>query len=1037
MTSSREEDERVMEILAAARLKPAAEREAYLRTACAGDEELRGEVVDALSWEERMGGFLQQPVAVIADGNPPPDSAVAVVQFPAGLKMGQYLIESKLGEGGMGTVWLALDTRLGRQNAIKFLSDDLADAEARRRFQREAQMASALNHPHIVTVYDIGEFEGRQYLVTEYVDGGTLKDWIKVRRRTPNEVVELLTGVADGLAAAHQAGILHRDIKPMNILVARNGYAKLADFGLAKLAENGTIDLAAKLPEGRTRPGLILGTISYMSPEQASGQPLDSRSDIFSFGVVLYEMLSGERPFGGQTDLEVLKTIIHGELPPLSEEVPEAYRNVVEKALEKSPAERYQSMREMVVDLRRGQRSSAPGVEEAITPVEGGVAASHSKVWADVKETKPQRWVAAIVVVLLTVALGASWVIWHRRAVSTERSVLGLKDTVVLADVTNSTGDPVYDDTLRQGLAIQLEQSPFLSLVSDQRVHETLSLMGQSADVSLTPEIAHEVCERTGSAAVLESSIRPIGNQYVLGLRAKNCRTGELLDEEQMQAARKEDILNALSQIAGKFRTRVGESLTTVEQHNTPLADATTPSLEALKAYSMAWRVVSTTGSAAGIPLYQRAIEIDPQFAMAYVMLGRMYADVGELALSAENTSKAWQLRNRASDWERYFIVVSYHVQVTGNLEKAQQTCDVWAQTYPRDTRPYGFLSGMIYPVQGRYDQAIEKSRKSIESDPDSAFGYNILALADIATGDLEGAERALQKADQRRLKIPDLFVDRYEIAFLKNDQDSMDRVASQTPRESGAEDWIGHLESTVLAYSGRLQQATRMSRRAVDLARHGDQPERAALFQSGEAIRDAFFEDKATAVRRAESALALSRGRDVQYGAAFALALSGNLPRARVLSDDLERRFPEDTAVKFIYLPELRALIALKKHEPAKAIELLQAAVPYEQGEPPSSFFGFYGMYYTAYLRGEAYLAEHQGLAAAAEFQKIVDHPGVVISDPVGALAHVQLGRAFVLSGEKVKAKTAYREFLKLWKDADPRTSLLERARIEYMNLN
>jgi serine/threonine protein kinase/WD40 repeat protein len=378
MTSSREEDERVMEILVAARRKPPAEREAYLRTACAGDEDLRREVVDALSWEERMGGFLQQPVAMIADGNPPPDSAVtAAVQFPVGLEIGQYRIESKLGEGGMSSVWLAFDTRLGRRVAIKFLSDELADAEARRHFQREAQMASSLNHPHIVTVYDIGEIEGRQYLVTEYVDGGTLKDWVKDKRRTPKEVAELLTGVADGLAAAHQAGILHRDIKPMNILVARNGYAKLADFGLAKLAENGTIDLAARLPEGRTRPGLILGTIAYMSPEQASGQPLDSRSDIFSFGVVLYEMLSGRRPFSGRTDLEVLKTIIHGELPPLSEEVPEAYRNVVEKALEKSPAERYQSMREMVVDLRRGQHSQrlpAPSVEEAIAPVEGGVA---------------------------------------------------------------------------------------------------------------------------------------------------------------------------------------------------------------------------------------------------------------------------------------------------------------------------------------------------------------------------------------------------------------------------------------------------------------------------------------------------------------------------------------------------------------------------------------------------------------------------------------------------------------------------------------
>jgi eukaryotic-like serine/threonine-protein kinase len=430
MTSSREEDERVMEILAAARRKPAAEREAYLRTACAGDEELRREVVDAFSWEERMGGFLQQPVAMIADGNPPSDSAVtAVVQFAAGLEIGQYRIESKLGEGGMSTVWLAFDTRVGRRVAIKFLSDELADAEARRHFQREVQMASSLNHPHIVTVYDTGEFEGRQYLVTEYVDGGTLKDWVKEKRRTPKEVAELLTGVADGLAAAHQAGILQRDIKPMNILVARNGYAKLADFGLAKLAENGTIDLAARLPEGPSRPGLILGTIAYMSPEQASGQPLDSRSDIFSFGVVLYEMLSGKRPFGGRTDLEVLKTIIDGELPPLSEEVPEAYRNVVEKALEKSPAERYQSMREMVVDLRRGQHSQrlpAPGVEEAIAPVEGGIA-SPGQFAEELSPTPPKSkrvstsdrvWlkIGGGIFAIAVVALGAVLAYrWHRQ----------------------------------------------------------------------------------------------------------------------------------------------------------------------------------------------------------------------------------------------------------------------------------------------------------------------------------------------------------------------------------------------------------------------------------------------------------------------------------------------------------------------------------------------------------------------------------------------------------------------------------------------
>ena len=439
--TSREEDQRVMEILAAARRMPAGEREAYLHSACAGDEDLRREVADALSWEERMGGFLQQPVAVIAGENPLPDAAVtAAVQFPAGLEIGQYHIESKLGEGGMSTVWLALDTRLGRRVAIKFLSDNLADAEARRRFQREAQMASSLNHPHIVSVHDIGEFEGRQYLVTEYVDGGTVKDWVNDKPRTATEVAELLTGVADGLAAAHQAGILHRDIKPLNILVARNGYAKLADFGLAKLAENGMIDLAANSPEGPTRPGLILGTIAYMSPEQASGQPLDSRSDIFSFGIVLYEMFSGKRPFSGRTDLEVLKTIIHGELPPLSEEVPEAYRNVVEKALEKNPAERYQSMREMVVDLRRGQRptprpgDAVAGVEDAIAPVGSKRGSTSDRIWL-----KIGVGIFAIAAIALAAVVGYRW---HRSQSPQQEALTAVPFTALPGQATSPAFSP-------------------------------------------------------------------------------------------------------------------------------------------------------------------------------------------------------------------------------------------------------------------------------------------------------------------------------------------------------------------------------------------------------------------------------------------------------------------------------------------------------------------------------------------------------------------------------------------------------------------
>lgn len=648
---------------------------------------------------------------------------------------------------------------------------------------------------------------------------------------------------------------------------------------------------------------------------------------------------------------------------------------------------------------------------------------------------KPQqkltrRYVVACAATAVALAAIAIYFYLHRRPRLTD------KDTIVLADFTNSTGDPVFDDTLKQGLAVQLEQSPFLSLVSDERIHQVLPLMGQPNDARLTPTLAREICERTASAVVLEGSITNLGSVYVLGLRAKNCRTGEVLDEEQAQAARKEDVLNALSQTASRFRTRIGESLAAVEKHDTPLAEATTPSLEALKAYSAAWRVLSSTGSPAALPLFKRATEIDPNFAMAYAFLGRTYADMGESALSTESTSKAYQLRDRVSDREKFFITASYHMQVTGNLEKAQQACELWAQTYPRETVPHGFLSGAIYPISGKYEKAVEEARKMIDLDPNFAIGYNLLALNSAYLGRLADAENTLQRASERKLEIPELLVDRYDIAFLRSDQAGMARAVDLGQGKSGAEDWLSDQEAFVLAYSGQLQQARRKSLRAAALARQSGQRERAALWEAGPALWEAFFGNAPVARRSAAAVLEVSRGRDVEYGAAFALALSGDSSGSQALADDLERRFPEDTAVRFNYLPVLRALLALNRSEPGKAVELLQDATPYEQGTPPSSFYGFFGTFYPVYVRGEAYLAARRGGEAAAEFQKILDHRGIVVSDPIGALAHVQLGRAFASSGDKIKAKTAYQDFLILWKDADPDIPILIAAKSEYANL-
>jgi tetratricopeptide (TPR) repeat protein len=607
------------------------------------------------------------------------------------------------------------------------------------------------------------------------------------------------------------------------------------------------------------------------------------------------------------------------------------------------------------------------------------------------------------------------------------------KDTLVLADFVNTTGDPVFDGTLRQGLAVQLEQSPFLSLVSDERIQQVLKMMDQPAEARLTPEIAREVCQRTASAAVLEGSIASLGSQYVLGLRAKSCRTGDVLAEEQVQAARKEDVLNALSHIASKFRTRVGESLATVERYDTPLAEATTPSLEALKAYSMGLKALFSTGTEGALPYFQRAVQIDPKFAIAYMFLGRMYGDLGESVLSAANTQKAYELRDRTSDREKLIIVAAYDSQVTGNIEKAAQTFELMEQAYPRDVNAPGPLSGYVYPVLGKYEQAIEQAKRAIALDPRFPFAYVNLSTAYHILGRLREADNTLRLASDRKIEVTVLVIERYIVSFLQGDQASMDRTAAQA-KGTPIEDWMTDQEAFVLVYSGHLRQARNLVRTAADLAMPAKR-EAAALYVAGAAIWQALFGKAAEAKQSAKAALALSRGRDVEYGAALALVLSGDSFQAERLAGDLDRRFPEDTSVQFSYLPTLRALFALKQGHPSKSIEALMHA-RYELGTPGSWYNGNFGALYPVYVRGLAYLDARQGIEAAAEFQKMIDYRGALGTDPVSTLTRLQLGRAFVLSGDTTKAKTAYQDFLTLWKDADPDIPILKQAKAEYAKL-
>jgi DNA-binding winged helix-turn-helix (wHTH) protein/tetratricopeptide (TPR) repeat protein len=616
-------------------------------------------------------------------------------------------------------------------------------------------------------------------------------------------------------------------------------------------------------------------------------------------------------------------------------------------------------------------------------------------------------------------------------------AVLSGKDTVLIADFSNTTGDAVFDDTLRQGLAVQLEQSPYLSLIPETRIRHTLELMGRSGDARLSGDPAREACARAGGAAVLNGSIAGLGNSYVIGLHAVDCRTGATLDEEQAQAAKKEDVLNALTQIARRFRTRVGESLATIQEHDTPLAEATTPSLDALKAYSIGNRLISTTGAEHALPFFERAIGIDPNFAMAWALLGRAYGDLGEAASSAENTGRAYQLRDRTSDAEKFWITASYEMQVIENMERAEQTCEVWERTYPHDPTPATFLAGIIYPVFGKYQQAVMEARKALNIDPDFLITFPILAGGYQTLDALQDAENTIRQAEARKVEIPELKLSKYDVAFLRGDAQTMNEVAASVRGDQPADEWVTQHSASALAYEGQMQKARKAVQNAEDMAQQAGHPEAAALYKAGAAVWESLFGNTRKAREEADGVLKFSNDRGVEYGAALARAISGEVAGAQSLVDDLEKRFPEDTSVQCSYLPALRGQIALEQGNAAKALELLERAVPCENGMPRTAIHANFGAMYPVYVRGEAWLALHKGAEASREFEKIIAHPGVVVSDPVGALAHLELARACAISGDKKQASSAYRDFLELWRNADPDMPNFSQAKAESIRLS
>ena len=951
-----------------------------------------------------------------------------------GKRISHYRLIRLLGGGGMGLVYEGEDLKLGRRVAVKLLPAELASQPgAFERFEREARAASSLDHPNICSIYQLGEHEGQPFIVMQLLEGMTLREWIEAEtgRGTSDQLRELVDyaiQIADGLDAAHQRGIIHRDIKPANIFVTHRGQAKILDFGVAKFVESvdGVPGIDAGSPstgaEGNaTRTAASLGTPSYLSPEQIRCEKLDTRTDLFSFGLVLYEMVTHQRAFPGGTTTVIRDAVLEAPTVPVREvtpDVPPKLEQIISKALVKDREQRWQTARDMAEALRQVQTELPTNTDDAHK------AASPSRA-----ENARWHFKAALLIAIVALVGIATFLALRYRALRASR--LTEKDTVVLTDFSNNTGDPVFDDTLKQALKVSLSQSPFLKILPERTVRATLKMMTQPANTPISTSIAREVCQRSGSKAFISGAIASLDTDYVIGLKAENCLNGTTLAQEQVTSHSKDDVIAQLGQAATNLRSKLGESINTVKKFDVALRKATTGSLDALKEYTVGGQAENQQGPLGAIPHYKKAIALDPMFARAYSALSAEYFDEGESALAAMYAAKAYDLRDRVTDLEKTQIDASYHSFATGDLEKAAQAYQQWAQLTPWYPGPHSNLA-YIYGQLGWDDKALAESLEGVRLG-ESGEAYTNLISAYIAIDRREEAKATFAHAVSRGMDVPSNHTSRYLIAFLDQDRATMDEELAYAAKNSDIEAWMLYFESCTNSYYGRQAKAREFTKRASSAALAQNQKEAAASYEAEAALREALFGNATLAGQTIQKILHSSVGQDVQAAAALTYAFAGEQAKAQTLADALAKQFPQNTLVQFNYLPAIRAQLAINAGHPEEALELLKPSRPYEIGQPSQLMLL---NLYPVYIRGQAYLAAHDNKNAIGEFQEILEHPGMSLSEPIAVLAHLGIARAYAAEGNKDRARSAYQEFLSTWREADAAIPVLKQAKAEYASV-